>query len=659
MNHSSPRLSRTRRRPRFRVLIWTLVVAIGVVIGTISGILLALSHDLPPIRMLETYQPSAITRMYSADGILLGEFYGEQRDPVALVEVPRMLIDALLATEDRNFFDHGGVDFKGVVRAILHNLSAGRYVQGASTLTQQLTKTLFLTPRKTLTRKLEEAILAFQLERRYTKDEILALYLNQVYFGSGAYGVAAAAQRFYGKSLPELTLAECALIAGMPKAPSRYSPLVDSQRAILRRNIVLRQMKALGWIDTKDYETAVAEAYQPLGLVATGPKAPYFVDYVKKIMEDALGPAALYRGGLTIRSTLVFGLQQAAEQAVEQTMSDFDRRRTPTQKVAPSAQCALVALDVADGRILALVGGRVHATSQFNRAVDARRQPGSAFKPLVYALAIERGFPQTYGMVDAPYHLKGAWHPENYSRRYLGLISLRRALAVSQNIPAVKLTEILGPADVVRFAHHLGIESFLSSNLSLALGTSEVTLLELTAAYAVFANQGNRTLPFGVLQVENSQGRIIWQHYPRKTAAMSRAGAAVMVNMLEAVVSEGTGRAAQDIPVSIAGKTGTTNGYRDALFVGFSPTIGAGVWVGYDDNRSLGDGETGSKAALPVWKTFMQAALKTQPLAYFDIPDDVVRIAISPTTGVPIESDGEPSVWALFKEDARPSSLTP
>lgn len=640
------------------ITIFTVLLA-GVSAGVLIGGFFAFTHDLPQIRTLETFRPPAVTRVYSVDKELLAELYLEKRDPVPLKGMPPCLTSALIATEDRKFYSHSGVDIKGIARAIIKDILAAKFVEGASTITQQLAKTLFLTPRKSLVRKIKEAILAFQLERRYTKDEILELYLNQVYFGSGAYGVKSAADIFFGKPVKDLTLAECALIAGMPKSPSRYSPLVNIDLARQRRDTVLKQMLTMRVITGSDYEQAVHEKILLGDRTGNLSRAPYFVEYAKKYLEKRLGESNLYKGGLSIYTTLNLELQSAAKLAVDKGLAVLKARMNKNNIQPDTPQAALVCQDVKSGGILAMVGGRDFNQSPYNRATAARRQPGSAFKPFVYAYAAEQGFAQNEMILDAPVVFRGVeknrdWRPENFSQKYLGEITLRKALAISQNIPAVRLIEILGPQSVARFAARLGIESNLEPNLSLALGTSEVSLLKLTAAYAVFPRGGKWIEPYGIMEVTDHRGRIIWSARPQKRLVMTREGAAIITNMLEGVVSEGTGRRARMLPGPIAGKTGTTNNYNDALFVGFSPAIATGVWVGRDLGGTLGDKETGAKAALPIWIQFMQSALSTASYSYFDLPDNVVKVQMNPHTGLLAQEGSEESVSALFKRGTEP-----
>ncbi|NVM57549.1 MAG: PBP1A family penicillin-binding protein, partial [Desulfobacterales bacterium] len=478
-----------------------LVLGAALISGAAGGLFLALTHDLPQIRALESFEPAAITRIYSADKELLAELFFEKREPVPLHAIPDYLKQAVIATEDRQFYEHPGVDLRGILRAIVRNIRAGEYVEGASTITQQLAKTLFLTPRKSIMRKLKEAFLAFQIERRYTKDEIMGLYLNQVYFGSGAYGVEAAAQIFFGKSVSDLTLAECALIAGMPKAPSRYSPLINQALALKRRAVILGQMAQNGMITAEELKTAKTSPLYLAEREHASVKAPYFVAYVENFLEKEFGESQLYRMGLTVYTTLNYQIQKDAEMAVSNGLQQLDARmaiRGLGEGDGP--QAALVCLDASRGGFLAMVGGRNFADSQFNRATMAKRQPGSAFKPLVYAFAVEKGFDQNHLLWDAPVVFKGAkegqvWTPENFSGKFKGEMTLRQALAVSENVPAVKLLNKLGPTPAVQFAYRMGIESTLEPNLSLVLGTSEVTPIELTTAYAVFPNMGVWTRP--------------------------------------------------------------------------------------------------------------------------------------------------------------------
>ncbi len=622
--------------------------------GTAAGVYFALCNDLPQIRRLEDFTPSGVTRIYAAEGTLLAELFTERRDPIAYEQIPPVLISALVATEDHRFFSHRGIDLKGILRAGIKDILAGEFVEGGSTITQQLAKTLFLTHKKSLIRKLKEVILAFQLERRYTKQEILRLYLNQVYLGSGAYGVKAAAEKFFNKTTDQLTVAECALIAGMPKSPSRYSPLVDRDLAVFRRNTVLRRMLHDNIITRPEYEACVNE---PLTISPSShgiARAPYFVEYIKPVLEDIVGAGQLYGGRLLVYTTLSWPLQQTAEIAVCQGLLEIEERMRQKQ-LSDILQGSLVALDVKTGGILAMVGGKDFQESSFNRATSARRQPGSAFKPILYAYAIGHGFTPASPILNTPAVFPGAtkdkvWQPENFSKTYSSEVTLREALVHSLNIPAARTINRLGPAPVAEFAVKLGISSPLSAYLSLALGTSEVTLLELTGAYSVFPRLGKYIKPYGVNRIVDSKGKILWQVKPASKIVMPASEAAMMTDMLQAVIQEGTGREAREITCPVAGKTGTTDNCKDAFFVGYSRKIAAGVWTGTDNYSTLGKQETGARAALPAWKAFMQEAVSQTGCEDFEIPEDLVRFRFDPVTGAKVP-DEAPGVSALFKKD--------
>ncbi len=632
-----------------------LLMVFGTSCGVLAGAFFGLTHDLPQILALKSYVPSAVTRIHSADGVILSELFMEKRRPVSLEDIPYFLKAGLVATEDRNFYQHSGIDLKGILRALVRDIKARKFVEGASTITQQLAKTLFLASSKTLPRKIKEAILAFQIERRYTKAEILELYLNQIYLGSGAYGVESAADIFFGKSVKQLDLPECALIAAMPKAPSRFSPLVNRELAEQRRNIVLKQMLATGIIQEKDYQSALNTPVATAGNRNTASTSPYFVEHAKKELEKKLGPSQLYKGGLNVYTTLSNEMQSAAEDAVQKGLADLESRMKRQNVPVISLQAALIALQVDSGAILAMVGGKDYYENSYNRATMAKRQPGSAFKPIVYALAVENGFSQNQMVLDAPVAFRNSpsqevWQPQNFSNTYSGEITFRKALATSKNIPAVRLIQMLGPSAVVQFAHTMGISSLLPPELSLALGTSEISLLDLTSTYAVFPNKGRAVKPFSIMAVDDSRGRTIWHPTPEKRVVMSESGAAIVTDMLVAAVQEGTGRKAKILQRPVAGKTGTTDDFRDALFIGFSPEITVGIWVGQDGSESLGKGETGARAALPIWVAFMSEVLKDRPYRHFSIPDDVSQVHMDPHTGVITIDDIPGSVTILVRK---------
>ncbi|MFP3869408.1 MAG: penicillin-binding protein 1A [Syntrophobacteria bacterium] len=610
-----------------------LILFTGILCGSALGMFLTLAHDLPRIQELENFRPSAATRVLSADGLLLADFFVERRIPVPVEKVPDELKQAVIATEDQNFYEHAGLDWRGIARAVVKDILAGRFKEGGSTITQQLAKVLFLSPEKTLRRKLKEAILALQIERRYRKEEILELYLNQIYLGSGAYGVEAAAGRYFGKHVWELDLAECALIAGLPRAPTRYSPLINPEKALARRTTVLERLLETGYITEEQFQKAREETLDLASESGTPSRAPYFVSYLRPKLEEELGVNRLYRGGLTVRTSLRQDWQQAAQEALAKGLARLEKTNTEGEK----PQGAVLVLDARTGLIRAMVGGRDYEESQFNRAVQARRQPGSAFKPIIYAYALEQGYTQAERIWDAPVFYVQAggerWEPKNYSGDYEGEITLRKALEISQNVVAVKLLERLGPNPVVNFAHKLGIQSELHANLSLALGTSEVTLMELVSAYQVFANGGIWVEPSGVAEVLDRNGSPLWKDVPASRVILSDETSYILTNMLQGVIRRGTGRKARRLPGPLAGKTGTTQESRDALFVGYSPSVVTGVWVGYDSGRSLGWKETGARAALPIWVHVMEKVLAGTPGGDFNKPDSVVLVPMDARTG--------------------------
>lgn len=633
----------------------TLILICGALSGISVGAFFAFTSDLPQIEKLQSFKPSAVSKVYSSDNVLIKEFFSEKRIPVAIDKMPKDLKEALVRTEDRSFYKHSGIDIKGIIRAIVKDIIAREFVEGASTITQQLSKTLFLTSKKTITRKIREAVLSLQLERRYTKDEILELYLNQVYFGSGAYGAESAARIFFGKSVTDLDLAECALLAAMPRSPSRYSPLVNPELAVKRRNIVLMILFKTGYIDKSIFETA---KQQPLNLAqrsGSGEKAGYFSAFIKNRIEEITGSSRLYNGGLTIHTTLSYELQKTVDKSIGKHSKALLKRMQRNNIVNPNPQMAVLSLDVETGAILAMAGGTDFSKSPYNRATTAMRQPGSSFKPILFACAIENGYSQNMTILDSPVSFSGAnrhtnWEPQNYSKTFLGEITIRKALALSKNIPAVRLIEAIGPSYVAGFARKFGIKSHLSPNLSLALGTSETTLFEIVSAYSVFANRGRRAEPFAITKILGRNGRVIWQHTPQRQIVLSRQVAAITTNMLEGVINEGTGKRAKSLDRPVAGKTGTTDHCKDALFIGFSPSVATGVWVGTDSHTSLGEKETGAKAALPVWIDVMRQTFVNQPIKYFDIPDDVQQIQIDPATGKTVDYKHKRSISILVKK---------
>ncbi len=609
----------------------------GIFFGILAGAFFTLVHDLPQINHLKQFKPSSVTTVFSSDRQIVSRFYIEKRFPVSIEVVPKDLTNALITIEDRNFFSHSGVNLKAIIRAIIYDLKAGSFKQGASTLTQQLAKTLFLTPEKSIVRKIKEAILTIQIERRYTKNEIMELYLNLIYLGSGNYGVEAACRAYFGKSVKDITLAEAALIAGLPKAPSIYSPLKNLDLALKRRQVVLNQMLATDIITQQEYLLARSAKIPLPSLHPDQGKAPYFIGYIKHVLNNQFTIEKVFSTGLNIHTSLNLELQETANKSVVNRMGELEARMKAKGLDPSKAQCAVIALDIKTGGILSMIGGKDFSISSYNRAVQAKRQPGSAFKPFVYAAAINQGFSQADIILDAPlsYQLENekTWHVNNFSNTYSGKMTFRKALALSKNTPAVRLMERIGPTTVIDLANKAGISSHLYPNLSLALGTSEVSLMELTASYIPFANMGTKVAPYAIEKITDADSRIIYKNITNKQSIMPRQTAAIMTDLLKAVIREGTGKKALTIQKDIAGKTGTTDNFKDALFIGFSPKIAAGVWVGNDDSKTLGKFETGAKAALPIWIDFMTHATSDTSYQYFDIPDGTKMVYMDPDTG--------------------------
>ncbi|MFH2090995.1 MAG: PBP1A family penicillin-binding protein [Pseudomonadota bacterium] len=633
---------------------FSIIALVGILSGILAGAFFSLVHDLPQINSLKQFKPSAVTSVYSSDNHLLAQFYIQKRFPKPLEKIPQHLIDALLVIEDRTFFSHSGIHFKAIARAVIHDIREGRFKQGASTLTQQLAKTLFLTTEKSFTRKIKEAILTLQIERRYTKNQILELYLNLIYLGSGSYGVEAASQTYFEKSVSDLTLDQAALIAGLPKAPSTYSPIKNPDLAKKRRDIVLNQMLSAKKITREQYQTAICQKISQPALESNLNDAGYFVEYIKARLNEAFNLEKIYSAGLSVHTSLNFDFQRATQKAVAKHMAVVENRIKTWGKDVSNTQCAVIAIDTRTGNILSMVGGKDFSKSSFNRVTQARRQPGSAFKPFVYAAAVMSGFSQNDLIFDGPLSLSldnnQTWEVKNFSNTFFGQMTLRKALALSKNTPAVRLIEQIGPDTVINLARKAGISSLLSPTLSLALGTYELTLLELTAAYIPFANMGIKTQPISILNITDADSRIIYQTSVKQTAVMSRQDAAIVTDMLKAVIFEGTGKKAGVIKKEIAGKTGTTDQFKDALFIGFSPDIALGVWVGNDDATPLGKNETGANTSLPIWIDCMQYFLENRLVQYFDIPEGTKMIYMDPDTGKTTDSKFPGSVKALIKQ---------
>jgi penicillin-binding protein 1A len=627
----SPKSSPTRRWLRWFLItvgVLTLLAGAGLGVGALWAFMI-LPRSLPAVSALETFQPVLGTKIYDDNDELMTELHAERRIFMPLAQIPQALRDAILAVEDRRFYSHWGIDPIGVARAVVQNYRRGRIVEGGSTITQQLTKVLFLTPDKSLERKLKEAVLALELERRYPKDRILEMYLNQVYFGHGAYGVEAASRTYFGKAVSELNVREAALLAGLPRAPTSYSPFEHPQTARLRRDLVLRRMVEYGAL--KDVE-ATRLARSELGLISPERRrttGPYFLEYVQQTLEAKYGADMVFKGGLNVYTTLNPWMQLAAEQAIRDGLKTLESR-SGRGRIPEQPEGALITMDPATGHVKAMVGGSDFFRSEFNRAVAAKRQPGSAFKPFIYIAALESGFTPATRIDDSPVTYPvgrngSAWKPENYDRKFRGPTTLQQAVEESVNVVTVKVQERIGINRTVQVARRLGITSALTPDLTLALGTSDLSLLELTSAYSVLANQGVWIPPTTIRYITDGQGRLREEQLPEGREAMSPEMAYAVTHMLKGVVERGTGQGARVLGRPIAAKTGTTNDYSNAWFIGFTPRLATGVW---DRPRSLGRDETGSRVAVPIWTAYMQKILGDNAKEDFPMPEGVVLVPV-------------------------------
>lgn len=784
------------------------LLLVGAIAGaaTAIGVYFYFARDLPRITSLRDYRPATITEIYADDGELIGQYYLEKRKIIPIEEIPDLLKKAFIASEDARFYEHQGLDFPGIFRALMKNIAAGKVVQGGSTITQQVTKSLLLSPERKLKRKIKEAILAYRIEKYLSKDEILFLYLNQIYLGHGAYGVEIASRTYFGKKTRDLNLAEMALLAGLPKAPNRYSPISHPDRAARRQRYVLGRMVAEGYISEAEAEAAAATPIH----IDTPPDpfrlTPYFTEHVRRYLEKKYGYDMLYRQGLQVYTSVNVADQQAAREALDAGLRALDKRQgyrgpletlTPGQFEAfqkqlveengpasslaigrrvkalvkqvddehlkvtlswgqkdatmlpddykwakrpaadgtifpratfknkkpsetfspgdvvearissitgsgpaagirlqldqePLVQGALVALDPQSGMVRVLVGGKSYDESEFNRAIQSRRSPGSAFKPIIYAAGLDHGLTPASIFLDNPIIYQNnddwdqVWKPQNYEQKFYGPTSLRQALVHSRNLVTIKVLRKIGIPYVIDYAKKLGITSPLNADLTLALGSSGVSLMELTRAYAVFDNGGRLMGPVYVKRIENRDGEILEDNEP--LLGLSVAGEAgtssvpdslagepgsafgkqvispqtayLMTSMMESVIQQGTGRRAKVLKRPLAGKTGTTNDYYDAWFLGYSPQLVAGVWVGFDDLKPLGKHETGSRAACPIWIDFMRQALKGFPKSTFPVPPGIVFAKIDEKTGLLATPQTKKVIFECFKEGSEPKKFS-
>lgn len=615
----------------FFVSIVSIIVATGAIIGVLKGF-----SERVPIISDNSYRPNLTTQVFDCNGKRIALLHAEENRIRILSskEIPTIMKHAVVAIEDERFYKHYGIDIVGIARAMVKNIKAGRIVQGASTLTQQLVKNAFLTNEKTFKRKAIEAMMAFQVERKYSKDEILTLYLNEIYFGHGAYGLESAAEIYFNKHAKDLTLAECSMLASIPKSPVAYSPFRNLKNNTKRRGLVLQKMVELGFITPAQYDEAKKEQPKLSKLSNQEPKAPYFVTYVRDILLKKYGANLVYNGGLKVYTTLDLEMQKYAEDAMASAPIFLSH---PEDKY-PGLNGSLISLEPNTGYIKAMYGGRDFKRSQFNRATQALRQPGSSFKPFVYGCALNSGMLPNDTIVDEfisytnPW-TKQVWAPKNYDHKYHGTVTLINALCHSINIPAVKLIDKLTPAKVIRFARKLGITAQMEPNLSLALGSGQFTPLEMASAYGVFANLGVYCPPIAITKVEDRDGNILEEKLPKAREVMKPAAAAMICSMLRTVVNHGTGHRARIKGRAVGGKTGTTNNYVDAWFNGISPHLATVVQFGYDMPKTLGRHAAGGVVAAPPWKLFMEKALKKYPAKDFPIPEGCVRCKVCMVSG--------------------------
>jgi penicillin-binding protein 1A len=714
------------RQKMVRRLAFGLLVLLSAVVGAVTGLVLVYSTDLPQVEELENYRPISTTELYDIHGRTIGSFALQRRVVASYQDFPQSLRDALISTEDKDFYRHLGINVWRIAGAAYRDFESGGRIQGASTLTMQLARNLFLSPDRSFHRKIQEALLAIQIERRFTKEQIFTLYANQIYLGHGVYGFEAASEFYFSKPAQQLTLEQAALIAGLPKSPAIYSPVVHPDRAVRRRNLVINSMLEDGKITARQAADA-RNAPLELNLARDlNSLAPYFVEEVRRYLESKYGTDQVHQGGLRVYTTLDIDWQRAANQAVLDGLAVYERRHgwqghlenillegqtlagyqhpdweaqldsgnyahalvtgispagNATVKVGSysatliqpdvawtqkkiaklltlgdivyvkvlalgtdgkatvsleqdsGAQGALLAIDNASGDIRAMVGGRDFLLSKFNRATQALRQVGSSFKPYVYTAVIDQGGRPDDTVLDAPITFQassGPYSPHNFDDKYEGVITLRRALAQSRNIPALKLADKAGIRTVEDYARRFGITSPLPPYLPVAIGAAEVTLFEQTSAFSVFPDDGVRLVPRLITKVADYDGRVLEEDYPDVKDVISARTARLMTSMLQEVVQHGTAIAAAKMKLPLAGKTGTTNDFTDAWFVGFSPSLTAGVWVGYDEKKSLGAKETGARAALPIWMQFMTSALEGEDPGQFQPPPELTPRAETP-----------------------------
>ncbi|MFH1962148.1 MAG: penicillin-binding protein 1A [bacterium] len=621
-------------------------------IGATTGIIIGFSSSMPdlgPILETEGMEYWELpTKVFSQDDKLIGVFSVGRREMIKLHEVPKNLIDAVIATEDVTFNKHRGINPKGMLRAFVVNLISRKISQGGSTITQQLVKNLFLTQERTYRRKIQEIILALMVEKKLTKDEIMERYLNKIYLGHGNYGVESAALFYFDKHVTDLSLAQCAMIAGLPGSPSHFSPISHPDAAAERQALVLKRMEKVGIITPEQTTAAKEEFCGQLSMMSkkafaktctTINVSPYFTEYIRRMLSAAYGDNAIYKGGLKVYTTMDIAMQKAAEDVLSKALNDLNKRRS---NKASRIEGALVAIEPSTGYIKAMVGGSGFSKyNQVNRVIQAHRQPGSSFKPFIYTAAIDSGLTPCSLLEDSPVKYIGTdgkeWEPQNYENKFEGTVTLREALEKSINVASIKLLEKVTPRKVVSYAHRMGIKSYINHDLSIALGTAEVTPLEIATAYIPFANQGIKTKPIAIKCIKDKKDAAIKESMPQEERVISPQTAYIITSLLKGVVERGTAREAigNRLGREVAGKTGTTNDYVDAWFIGYTTQLVVCVWVGYDKGQiTMGHGMAGGVVAAPIWRDFMMKIINKMPPASFPKPEGIITACIDPSCGL-------------------------
>jgi len=652
------------------------IIAVIVVAGFSFAALKWFSRDLPSMARLEMIEPPLKTRILAADSTLLKEYFTQNRIMLPIEMIPRDVRRTFVAVEDQRFFKHFGIDPVRIISAAWQDLKSWSLQEGASTITQQLSRDLFLTKERTFPRKIKEVLLAVRIERTYTKEEILEMYLNQIYFGSGSYGIEAASRRFFGCPVDSLQLHQIALLAGLQKNPAGYNPFTRPKRALGRRNTVLNLMNEHRIINSAALDSLKRK---PLDILSGKEKdhefAAYFTRYVKSRLADKFGDRAVYRQGLTVYTTLDPYLQRVSEDSLEsfivelETSAGYEMTRASFHdsleagaEVEPDyIQSAAVVLNPHNGHILAMVGGRNFEESKWNRVIQSRKQPGSAFKPFTYITALKSGYRPSDFLLDSPLVIEmpngEVWKPKNFSESFHGSVSLRTALNKSINIPTIKLLRKIGPPAVVEVARSMGIKSPIHPYYSLALGTEDVTLLELTAAYGVLAAEGIYTEPMVILKITDRNGNVLEENNPRRREVLSPEIAYLATNMLQSVIDEGTGRNARryGLKIPCAGKTGTTDDCGNGWFIGFNPEIAVGVWTGFDEKQFMGRGKTGARVALPIWIDIMKAAYPHNQGPEFKKPPDITEVLVCRESGLRATSYCDEVIREVFIRGTEPT----